>query len=56
MHDKFVSGEDFNFINYAEIDNNEELDDQTMINRDAEDHYFGEQENQEYTGNERNEK
>lgn len=56
MHDKFVAGGDAKFINYAEIDNNEyihfvelvinltrELDDEALINRDAEDNYFDEE-------------
>jgi len=42
MKEKFLSGEDGEFVNYKEVDENEELDDYKQIETDAQDRYFDE--------------
>ncbi|KAL7686976.1 hypothetical protein Plhal304r1_c024g0081871 [Plasmopara halstedii] len=42
MKHRFLSGMDSEYVNYAEIDANEELDDLDEMQRDAEDRYFAE--------------
>jgi len=44
MKEKFLSGEDYEFIDYKEVDENEELDDYKQIESDAHDRYFDEDE------------
>lgn len=40
MSTRFLNGEDGEYVNYAEIDADERLDDFVAIQRDAEDRYF----------------
>uniref|UniRef100_A0A1D1Y883 CCD97-like C-terminal domain-containing protein n=1 Tax=Anthurium amnicola TaxID=1678845 RepID=A0A1D1Y883_9ARAE len=44
MHQKFLAGEDFEYLDYSKIDNNERLDDHWLkeANQDAEEKYFAE--------------
>ena len=46
MHDRFMNGEDVDWVDYAQIDADDELDDLEQIDRDQEDHWFN-QEDQE---------
>lgn len=42
MHQKFLAGEDSEYLDYSSIDNNERLDDHWLreSNQDAEERYF----------------
>ncbi|CAD8153243.1 unnamed protein product [Paramecium pentaurelia] len=40
MHDRFINGLDKDFINYEQIDLNEDYDDQKQMNLDIEEEYF----------------
>lgn len=44
MHQKFLSGEDHQYVDYSKIDNDETLDDHWLreVNHDAEEKYFAE--------------
>ena len=42
MRERFLRGEDGDFFNYADVDDNEALDDTATADRDAEDAYFDE--------------
>ncbi|ETO85075.1 hypothetical protein F444_01102 [Phytophthora nicotianae P1976] len=44
MSSRFLNGEDSEYVNYAEIDADEALDDFDEMQRDAEDRYFAEEE------------
>lgn len=46
MHIRFLTGLDKNFLNYEQIDNDEELDDLIVSNRDSEEKYFDEEESE----------
>ena len=39
-HKKFLDGEDFKWIDYDQIDNDEKLDDVKQMEQDSEDKYF----------------
>ena len=40
MHDRFINGEDADWVDYAQIDADETLDDIKQIQRDKEDQWF----------------
>ena len=40
MHKKFLDGEDFKWVDYEQIDNDETLDDVKQMEQDSEDKYF----------------
>jgi len=44
MHERFLAGLETKHINYKDIDENSDLDDTKIINQDAEDGYFDEEE------------
>lgn len=48
MQARFLYGADSAYVDYAAIDQDTRLDDHRIINQDAEDAYFGEEEEYDY--------
>ena len=44
MHERFLQGKDYDFINYQEIDENSDYDDKKQINQDQSDKWFDDEE------------
>ncbi len=44
MHERFLNGQDAEWIDYKEIDQDETLDDRQQMDRDEEDRWFNQEE------------